>query len=92
MDNSDLPLIVAEMLIEIQQLKARVALLENTFFEVRDDLHAIRDDVRETRSEVVDQSGRLNEMLVKVRAVLLERPRPTAGPPPDPETPGTSAG
>ena len=92
MDNSDLPLIVAEMLIEIQQLKERIALLENTFADVRDDLHAIRDDVRETHGEVVDQSRRLNEMLAKVRAVLLERPQPAADPQPDPETPTAPAG
>ena len=89
MDNSDLALVVAEMLIEIQHLKERVALLENTFSEVRDDLHAIRDDVRDTHGEIVGQGHRLDEMLTKVRAVLAEqRPRPAAGAPAGPEAPG----
>lgn len=85
MDNNDLPLIVAEMLIEIQQLKSRVSLLEDSFFEVRDGLLDIRGNVQETHQEILGQSERLNQMLTKVQAVLQERP-PAAAPGPAAES------
>ena len=81
MDNSDLSLVVAEMLIEMQQLKARMALLENTFAEVRDDLTAIRENTHEAHQEIVGQSSHIRQILAKVQAIIAERNEPGGAPP-----------
>ena len=89
MDNSDLPLIVAEMLIEIQQLKARVDLLENGFSDVRDGLNDIRLGTRDIHHEILGQTGRLDQIMARIQALLRERPAAdtSAAPPETPETP-----
>lgn len=89
MDNSDLPLIVAEMLIEIQQLKARVDLLENGFSDVRDGLNDIRLGTRDIHHEILGQTGRLDQIMARIQALLRERPAAdtAAAPPETPETP-----
>lgn len=73
MDNSDLPLIVAELLIDMQHLKERVALLEGTFREVRDDLHDIHSGVRDMHAGYQEQSDRLGSVLEKITALVRER-------------------
>ena len=84
MDNDDLSLVVAEMLIEMQQLKARMALLESTFAEVRDDLTAIRENTHEAHQEIVGQSNHIRQILARVQAIITERNEPGGLPPAGP--------
>ncbi|WP_375419023.1 hypothetical protein [uncultured Hymenobacter sp.] len=87
MDNSDLPLIVAEMLIEIQHLKERVALLEGAFPEVRDDLRAIHSSVQDMHTGYEEQSDKLSQVLEKITAIIRERNAAPDSPPPAPPEP-----
>lgn len=76
MDNNDLPLIVAEMLIDIQHLKERVALLENTFREVRTDLSDIHGSVRDMHAGYQEQGSKLSSVLERITAIIQERNAP----------------
>lgn len=87
MDNNDLPLIVAELLIDMQHLKERVALLEGTFREVRDDLHDIHSGVRDMHAGYQEQSDRLGTVLEKITVLIRERDAGPANPPPSPDSP-----
>ena len=80
MDNSDLPLLVAEMLIEMQELKARLALMETTFFEVRDNLVSIQHEAEQTHQLMVGQASSLDEVMQKLQAVLGLLPQAGAVP------------
>ena len=66
MDNKDLPLVMAEMLIEMKQMNTRVTRLE-------DAMHEVRDEISNSRTEARENTDRLIDVLTKNTAVMIER-------------------
>ncbi|WP_375419022.1 hypothetical protein [uncultured Hymenobacter sp.] len=66
MDNKDLPLVMAEMLIEMQQLNTRVTRLEDAMVGVQGEISSLRIEARENTDRLIDA-------LTKNTGVMIER-------------------
>lgn len=66
MDNKDLPLVMPEMLIEMQQLNTRVTRLEDAMLGVQGEISSLRTEARENTDRLIDA-------LTKNTGVMIER-------------------
>lgn len=66
MDNKGLPLVVSEMLIEMQQINTRITRPEGAVERLEDAMHEVRDEVRASTNRLID-------VLTKNTAVMIER-------------------